>query len=898
MRSGFVLLALLVVAPAVYAQTPSADWRTVETPHFRVHYPRDYEAWALRAASRLESMREAVTKEVGFVPPQTIDVLVVNPLALPNGAAIPLLDTPRMIFFAEPPGPDEQIGAYGHWIDLLAVHEITHLVHLLRPTRNPWERLLEKTVLPVSPIARAAPRWVTEGYATVIEGRLTGAGRPSSTVRALILRRWAQNGRLPSYGQLNSNRSFLGASMAYLMGSAFLEWLEQRRGPDALRSLWLRLTARHRRSFDEAFTGVFGDSAERLYGRFVAEVTASAMAIDRASELREGELWQETTFASGDPAVSPDGKQIAVVLRPRDLPQRLVVWKTDAPAEEEKRFEERLKKLLERDPEDVAPLRVKPLPRKAVHELTMPDGGDIVTPRWTGDGKAIVFAHRVPDGDGVMHWDLYRWDFERLQRVTHLADVRDADASGVAVRNRYGASQLVHVNLDSGEVTPRNEASIDVVYHHPRTSGGHLAYVAHRTGRWTLFVDERAIELPGDASSAEWISDDALVVTVSSGGFAELYRVSLDGSASALTRSAGGAFEAAPSPDGRVFFMSLEPHGFVLRVLPADALPPAPRPPLDAALVPAIPPQPAQPAVFAAQELPPSRKYGIGRQELDWLTGQSYAPHHRALEAGIRLGDVVGRLDTLLIASIGRDDAPQGAALATAWRGWPVELQAHLFTTNDVGTGFSRSAGGVKPAPTSGVEVRASWTRRWPLHRVTLEGGALSDDFAFGAASFSTRQLFGTWRVEEALRVEADDGHSRAILTAALRSKSLRIAARLQHDDGAVTLGGLASSILPRSAYARRVLDPALPLATLSGEGYDGWRIESNVPSTPLTAFYQRHELGAARLSLAGLELALNVDPIPLAKFPGLDLTLGAARVFDAPLQNETKWWLGMRWRP
>ena len=63
-----------------------------------------------------------------------------------------------MIFFAEPPGPDEQLGAYGHWIDLLAVHETAHLVHMLRPSRNPLERALEKFVAAAQPdhAARAA----------------------------------------------------------------------------------------------------------------------------------------------------------------------------------------------------------------------------------------------------------------------------------------------------------------------------------------------------------------------------------------------------------------------------------------------------------------------------------------------------------------------------------------------------------------------------------------------------------------------------------------------------------------------------------------------------------------------------------------------------------------------
>jgi hypothetical protein len=149
------------------------------------------------------------------------------------------------------------------------------------------------------------------------------------------------------------------------------------------------------------------------------------------------------------------------------------------------------------------------------------------------------------------------------------------------------------------------------------------------------------------------------------------------------------------------------------------------------------------------------------------------------------------------------------------------------------------------------------------------------------------------------VRVEVDDEHYRASVAASVRAGSTRVTARYQHDGGAtVTLGGLASSILPRSAYALRVLDPALPVAILAGDEYDGWRIETTVPGLPFTAFYQRHELGATRLSLAGAEVKLNSDPFPILKLPGLDLTLGVARIFDAPLENDTNWWLGMRWRP
>lgn len=875
---AFFLVA--AAASALSAQGPAADWRTIETAHFRVHYPREYEEWSTRAASRLESIRDAVSAEVGFSPPQKIDVVIANPYADPNGVAWPFLDTPRMIFFAEPPGPDEQIGAYGHWIDLLAVHETAHVVHMLRPTRNPLGRAFEKFVLPLNPITLRAPRWVLEGYATVIEGRLTGAGRPTSTIRALILRRWAENGRLPSYDQLDSDQRFLGMSMAYLMGSAYLEWLERRGGPESLRNLWSRLTARHRRSFGEAFTGVFGESPERLYGQFVAELTASAITVQRGSAFREGELFQETNRASGDPAVSPDGKRIAIVIREREKPEKLVIWSTEAATEEEKKYEERLRKILERDPEDVAPIRTKPLPRKAVHALVMPDGGDIETPRWTRDGKALLFSHRTRDAEGFLHWDLFRWDFKDLTRITHLADVRDADPiddhTAIAIRSRYGATELVSVDLRNGAVTSRTQPSIDEVRATPRVSpdGTKIAHVAHQGGAWALLVDDRRIALPGDVASPAWLSNDELVVTVFTRGFAELHRVRLDGTTTQITRSAGGAFESAPASDGRVFFMSLDPDGYVVRVVDTNG---------EAATaqfdLPFVVPGTAKGMTFTDAAVT-SRPYGIGRQEFSWFTGQNFAPDQRSFEVGARFGDVVGRLDTLVVSAFGRENLPSGAAVTTAWRGWPVELHAHVFRAEE---------------EDSGGELRARWSRVFPLSRLTLEGGA-SDDLAFASGAFTTRQHFGTTRIEEAIRLDVDDEHFRATAGAAVRSGSFSIRAQYQIDRGAdVTLGGIPSTIVPRSRYAHRILDPALPIAILRGDDYDGWRIETTVPGLPFTAFYQRHELDATRLSLAGAHVAISTDPNPIVKTPGLDFILGAAFLFD---QEETNWWLGMRWRP
>ncbi|MBK5258061.1 MAG: PD40 domain-containing protein [Thermoanaerobaculia bacterium] len=916
MRRVFLLSTVLLAAISVRAQAPHDDWRTLETAHFRVHYPNEFEAWSRRAASRLESIRAAVVKEIGYDLPERIDVVITNPEADANGIAWPLLDAPRIILYTEPPGPDEQIGAYNNWIDLLAVHEVAHIIHLTRPSRNPVRRLLQRSLLPVGTIALGAPRWVHEGYATVIEGRLTGAGRPSSTLRAAILREWAANGRMPSYGQLNSDSRFAGMSMAYLAGSAFLEWLEQRSGPESLHNLWRRMTARQSRSFDGAFTGVFGESPGRLYGQFVAELTASAMTVNRTGSMAEGELWQETTGPSGEPAVSPDGTKIALVVRRRNETAEIAIWATEDSEEDRRKYEERIAKMLARDPLDVAPVRTKPLPRKPLHTFRLPDGGDIESPRWTADGS-ILYSHRQPDRDGFLHRDLFLWtpSTGANRRVTHLADVLDADPNpggrtAVAVRSRHGLTQLVSVDLASGAVTQLNEPSLDIIYSHPRVSrdGKRLAYVEHRDGKWQLnlsSVDARTSDarcgagsqagglpspfaIDANVSSPEWQGDD-IVATHSSRGFAEIHRLH-DCAWQPLTRSSGAAFAPAPSPDGRLFFMSLEPDGFVVRMTKGETA--VMLPGYDPTLVPALPPNPSQPTIFAEETLAPAREYGLGRQERFSLAGFVFAPGQSAGEIGIRAGDIVGRLDTIVIASLGNDGAQRGGAIASAWHGWPVAISAHLFHAEE------------RSIEREGIEVRAARTLTFPRMTLTIDAGGFFGrpvDLGFFAVSARTRQRLGSWRfsqqIEGALET-GDDDHSRGAFTASVSRRGWRADARYQRDSGTVDVGGLPSSIVPRSAFARRVFEPALEAETLEGDDYEGLRFGLTTPILPLSLFWQEHRTGSVSLALAGVEWSIGSGPIPLLRLPAFDVTLGAAKILDEPLRGSTRWWFGLRWRP
>jgi len=91
MRSLTLFTLLLLLAPAGFSQAPHEPWRTLETPHFRVHFPAAYEAWARRAAERLEASRTAVGTAVGFEVRDRVEVLVMDPLATANGSALPII---------------------------------------------------------------------------------------------------------------------------------------------------------------------------------------------------------------------------------------------------------------------------------------------------------------------------------------------------------------------------------------------------------------------------------------------------------------------------------------------------------------------------------------------------------------------------------------------------------------------------------------------------------------------------------------------------------------------------------------------------------------------------------------------------------------------------------------
>jgi hypothetical protein len=182
-------LALFLAGTRIASgQTPAAPWRTIETPHFRIHFPAPFEPWARRAAGAIESIHDRVSEAVGFRVERPIDVLVGDPQATANGMAFPFLDRPFIVLWTSPPEAESELGVWTDWMEELVTHEVAHIVHLTRPRNRSRGILARISPLPLGPLTLKSPRWLTEGYATLLEGGKS-ANRVLSNINLSMLQR-------------------------------------------------------------------------------------------------------------------------------------------------------------------------------------------------------------------------------------------------------------------------------------------------------------------------------------------------------------------------------------------------------------------------------------------------------------------------------------------------------------------------------------------------------------------------------------------------------------------------------------------------------------------------------------------------------------------------------------
>ncbi|MDX2184686.1 MAG: hypothetical protein SFW08_11965 [Gemmatimonadaceae bacterium] len=936
LRRALLLLAL--AAAPLSAQFdwdhPEQRWRTIRTEHFRIHYTPGLETWAKDIASRIEATRAAVGRKVGYLPPQTVDILVEDPLNVPNGNAWPSQFTPAMRFWATPPDPTTELVGYPGWSAILSVHEFAHIAHLMRPSRKRNAKLATAFNFPqYGPVAQAVPGWVSEGYATLIEGELTGAGRPHNVARPAFIRQLALEGAMPSYSNLDNVSVYAGGSVRYLIGSAFVEWLQQRGGDSSLVHLWRRLSAKQTRTFDEAFIGVFGEAPAVLYGQFTAEVyerTAEARRRLTAAGLAVGTRVMRGTDYVGAPAVSHDGSKLAI--RFADTEGHMVVRVvTTAEAPTDSAAEAAVAKQLADDPEDVRAVRMDPAPRKTLATLHPIAGIGFDTPRWFADHERVLVTRSAVLGDGRRQYDVYEWNTKTgaTRRVTRRAGVREADpfpdgqrAAGLACGG--GTCGLVRIDLASGRTTALVAGTLDRPFSGVRVSpSGRMVASAIRVGPlWRVVIVDAASGAvreigPNDGVSRyapSWIDDETVAVVSELGGVTSIERLPLDGAPATVARAAGAVGFPDAGRDGRVWF--LEPHtrGADVRVLEPRAATIAALEPLPVALAPVAqrPPQAGVPLASApVAESAPYRATKFGASVA--FTGNS-AVDGETWGVGAAISDVVGRVQLRVVAGDGSRGTWTGGSARLTYRGFRPNVVVQAWATTHEPSG-QRSLGGAALLPLDAAYtggLAALDLDRRSVHGSTRYrlGGSFGrlEYLGLPGSVTSTRQLgFGEFTTSNSFTPSAALrlGYSLGAHVSAGTTRDSswqRALAHLGVDIGPYrgpglglramyggvstgapaweqfTYGGAVSPYVDQSVLSHRMDNPGLPFAVTAGRKFASASVET---TGPIRLFHQWFVAGESLREPGtqyGAEFRLSVPYINIIHFPGLETRFGVSR--------------------
>lgn len=213
------------------AADPLLDWRSVETPHFTVHYHEPLGLVARRVAAVAERAYANLSPLLDHAPSRTYIVLSDNSDSANGSATAIPYNTMRL--FASAPEDITALNDYDDWMTTLVTHEHTHVTHL--DTIEGIPAIINQVLGKVYPPNSVQPRWFLEGLAVHEESRFTSGGRIRSTIFDMFMRTDVLTDGFLTLAQVsNAVDRFPRGNVWYLYGSRFVDYVARTYGHDAL----------------------------------------------------------------------------------------------------------------------------------------------------------------------------------------------------------------------------------------------------------------------------------------------------------------------------------------------------------------------------------------------------------------------------------------------------------------------------------------------------------------------------------------------------------------------------------------------------------------------------------------------------------------------------------------
>ncbi|HWE31675.1 MAG TPA: DPP IV N-terminal domain-containing protein, partial [Polyangia bacterium] len=237
-----VVTLVLVAEGAARADDPARVWRTIETPHFYIHFytlPNGggEEPVAQRLATVTEYCYSRLVPMLGKGLGWKTHVVVTDEIDDYNGFA-GVTPYPAVTLYANSPDDRAELNDYDDWLTDLFMHEYTHVLHT--GTIGGWIAPVINAVLGlgvgivVAP-NQLQPRWGLEGLAVFEETARTSSGRLRNSIWDMYLRAQTLEDKFQRLDQFSvSPNQFPYGNAAYLYGSALMRFVAEHYGEQAL----------------------------------------------------------------------------------------------------------------------------------------------------------------------------------------------------------------------------------------------------------------------------------------------------------------------------------------------------------------------------------------------------------------------------------------------------------------------------------------------------------------------------------------------------------------------------------------------------------------------------------------------------------------------------------------
>jgi hypothetical protein len=397
-RVATLLLTALTAAATARADDPSRVWRTLETPHFHIHYytlPHGggEEPVAQRLATLGEFVWGRLTPFLGTGLNRKTHIVVTDDIDDYNGFA-GVYPYPAITLYANSPDDRAELNDYDDWLLELLMHEFTHILHtgtIGGPCAKIINAVLGLGYGIVYPPNQFQPRWGLEGLAVFEESARTAAGRLHNSIWDMYLRAQTLEGYFQRLDQFsNFPNQFPYGNAAYLYGSALTRYVAETYGEQAL----LRWSRDYGSScipggINRSIKHVTGLTWVQLHRNFhdslVRRYSAQRQAIVARGLTPTRTLTWTDPQGPMRPVFTPDGKDI-------------IVFRSDGYTQER----------MARIPVDAHPPRHKgdAQPRQKTEVLTDAAGG----PSLSGDGRYLTYHQQTIVKTVYYFNDIYLYD--------------------------------------------------------------------------------------------------------------------------------------------------------------------------------------------------------------------------------------------------------------------------------------------------------------------------------------------------------------------------------------------------------------------------------------------------------------------------------------------------------